>query len=686
VASADFQQRKLGPFLIGRRLGAGGMATVFAAREETQHVKRLVALKILSTNLAGDDAEHRAFLREAEIATRLEHPNIVRIFDVGDVQGTMYLAMELVHGTSVSALLKAAKGRPVPLPIALRIVSDVAGALHHAHELADANTGPLGVVHQDVSPQNVLVSYEGTVKLVDFGVARLGSLEGSRTETLRGKPSYASPEQIAGKNIDRRTDVFALGIITWELLTGERLFRRDTSAATYLAVIQAPIPYVREKNEEVPAAIADQIARALERDREIRFKTAEAYRMALANAAKEVGVAEATRQELAKWVNELAPPAFAKEELDREIITDPAPLPQSGLHAAAAIAATMASAPPKLIEASEVPDLDLPGPDLLASTPTKPVPKPTSTSAAPPEVHMPPPSAPGVAAAPSRPPSSPELGAPQVRQSSPQLRQSSPQVRQSSPSYGAQDAISLDHFGGDGFDDMEIERDGASSMPAQAMQARSSSAMRAAAPAAPMRQRVANTGLELAGQRSGLDRHYDDYEASTATKIVAAIVPVVVFGGAIAGLVKVAHKAHGIDVLRAMPHAFDGSSAAESGGVALVSLVLAFALGAFGFKFHPRSWALVASGGAMLLWALAMVTVTLASTGENPMPPDGVLLFPYLVPLSLVALALGILGRGRQMMLSDSIGRKVAGVPVAAVAAAVAFAAFETSKLVSLLH
>src|SRR6185295_8077231 len=134
------------------------------------------------------------------------------------------------------------------------------------------------------SPHNIMIGYDGVTKLVDFGVARLGMLEGSRTESLKGKPSYASPEQINGKNIDRRTDIFALGVVLWEMLAGQRLFRRETSAATYLAVLQDPIPDVREKSPSVPASVAEVVARALNRDREQRWPTAEAFRLALDEA------------------------------------------------------------------------------------------------------------------------------------------------------------------------------------------------------------------------------------------------------------------------------------------------------------------------------------------------------------------------------------------------------------------
>lgn len=247
-------------------------------------------------------------------------------------------------------------------------------------------------------------------------------------------------------------------------------------------------------------------------------------------------------------------------------------------------------------------------------------------------------------------------------------------------------SIDMDlHQGADDFD-MEIERESAtaSAMQASSHQAANATANRYNAPPPP--HRIASAGFELAAERKGLrPSDEEDYEPGAFAAFAAFAVPLVAFAGAVAALVKLAHHADGISMTGLLPRAFDGTSAAQSGAVALASLALSMFVGGVGLKLHPRSWALVASGGAMLVTALAMVTVTLASTGENPIPPDGVLLLPYLVPFAVLALGLGVVGRARQLMLRESIGNKLAGVPVAAIGGAIAFVAFELSKLASLL-
>lgn len=579
--------KRLGPYTLGRKLGAGGMATVYAARADGAPPGELIALKVLSAELAGDGGDqHRAFLREAAIATRLVHPNIVRTFHVGDHDGRLVLAMELVHGVSLGKLQKTAPG-PLPLDVALRIATDVARALHAAHELADPARGPLGLVHQDVSPHNILVGYDGVTKLVDFGVARLASIDGTRTESLKGKPSYASPEQVDGKHIDRRTDVFALGVVLWEMLTGARLFRRDTSPATYVAVLKAPIPDVRELVPTVPEAVARVTARALDRDREARYPTAEALRAAL-DEARGLDIPEASDEEIAIWVARLVAPELAFPELRRE-----------------------------LDEVTAVPDLEVPAPSRRAA----PAPAP-------------PRSTPAAAAAPV------DTG--------------------------------IDEL------DMEIERDGAMAALASMQSATSVRAPIVASTA---------TGLEVAHTRPvGAPRRaaFDDDEPSPLARALAFAAAVVVAGGAAAALVKLAHRAGGRAIAAMLPHAFDATSALQSGIVSGVLLVLSIGLGFAGLRLRPRSWAMVVSGGAMLLASLAMVTVTLLSTEENPGDVDGVLVIPYLVPLATFALALGVAGRAARLFAREGAASKLAAVPAAAIAGALAFLAIETSPLAGL--
>jgi serine/threonine-protein kinase len=306
--------------LLGRRIGAGGMAAVFAARQQgPRGIGRLVAVKVMSTAIADDPAFQRMFLRELTIATRLEHRNVVRVYEVGEDDGDFYLAMELVNGASLAAILRDSTG-PIPTAIALRVATEVARGLHAAHELTDAEGRPLGLVHQDVTPQNVMVAYDGTVKLLDFGVARLGAVDASRTETIRGKPSYLAPEQVSMGHIDRRTDVFALGIVAFEILAGRKLFGGDSLQAKCLAVLDGPIPDVRSVAPHVPAAVAEVVDRALSRDAAQRFESADEMRRALTAAGIAAGLPDLDESEVAAWASAAVPPAWTAAELEREIL------------------------------------------------------------------------------------------------------------------------------------------------------------------------------------------------------------------------------------------------------------------------------------------------------------------------------------------------------------------------------
>jgi serine/threonine-protein kinase len=311
--------RRSGALSIGRRIGAGGMATVFAALQRGPGgVSRLVAVKLIAPAYGRDASFRKMFLREARIAARLEHPNIVRVYEVAEIGEELQLAMELVHGATLSSLMRAAAG-PLPVPIAARVVADAARGLHAAHEVTDADGVPLGLVHQDVSPQNILVGYDGATKLLDFGVARLGAEDLSRTETVRGKPAYLAPEQLAGEKVDRRTDVFALGIVLYELLTGQRLFSRGSLAETHLAVA-AHADVDPAAMTLVAGPIADVVRRALRRAPADRFASAEAMRAALIEACDSAGVRLADEADTGAWARATTPPDFEPPEIEREIL------------------------------------------------------------------------------------------------------------------------------------------------------------------------------------------------------------------------------------------------------------------------------------------------------------------------------------------------------------------------------
>jgi serine/threonine-protein kinase len=278
-AAAD---ARIGRYRLIGRLAKGGMAEAFLALSgELPGLRTLVVVKRILPHLAADEEFVRMFLDEARIGAMLDHPNIPRIIEVGHDEDGYFLAMEAVPGKTLSAILRRAARRERPLgqADAAFIVGRAAAALGYAHAHTDADGRPLNIVHRDVSPENILVSFEGAVKVIDFGIA---SAHGRMSETLvgglKGKVEYMSPEQAAGAPVDHRSDVFSLGVVLWEALSGRRLFRRDTDLAVMRAISNEPIP-----RPSGPRPIAPRLERivmtALERAPEDRFQ--DAHEMAL---------------------------------------------------------------------------------------------------------------------------------------------------------------------------------------------------------------------------------------------------------------------------------------------------------------------------------------------------------------------------------------------------------------------
>jgi serine/threonine protein kinase len=236
-----------------------------------------VVLKKVLPHLACNPEFIDMFLDEARIASLLDHPNVVRIYEVGRSDHEYFLAMELVQGKPLQALLRKAHETQASMlepRLAAFIVAQAAAGLHHAHNLTDPLGNTLGLVHRDVSPQNILLSFEGSVKVIDFGVARaLGRITETQTGGMKGKFGYMSPEQARGEDLDLRADIFALGVVLWESVTGRRLFQRDNDLATMRALIYDPIP---KPSSVVPVAegLEAIILRALTRDPAVRFQTA----------------------------------------------------------------------------------------------------------------------------------------------------------------------------------------------------------------------------------------------------------------------------------------------------------------------------------------------------------------------------------------------------------------------------
>lgn len=276
----------LGRYELLVRIGRGGMASVWVARERSavSGTQRLVAVKAMLPELAAHSEFRAMFLREVQLIQAISHEHVVRVFEVSEDRGTLYMAMEWVEGDSLRNVIKAAKSRgALPSEIAVRIAADSAAGLHAAHELRDWSGELRGVVHCDVSPHNILLGIDGKAKLVDFGIANaLGSLDPSSDgDKIKGKLSYMSPEQARGEQVDRRTDIFALGIVLFEMTTGEQLFKGRDAPHTLELVRHGAIPRPSHLNPRYPLGLEAVVMQALDRDPERRFQSAAEFEQAL---------------------------------------------------------------------------------------------------------------------------------------------------------------------------------------------------------------------------------------------------------------------------------------------------------------------------------------------------------------------------------------------------------------------
>jgi eukaryotic-like serine/threonine-protein kinase len=272
-----------GGFLLVDRVAIGGMAEVFAAVRPDDRPARLYAVKRILPTLAEDEELVRMFLDEARLVVQLDHPGIVPVHELGRLEAGYYMAMDYVAGRDLGGVIGGAgeRGERVPVPLAAHVAWRVADALDHAHRRRDASGGELRVVHRDVSPANVLLGFDGTVRLIDFGIAQAAFRAGPHRAVLRGKFGYMSPEMVRGVPVDRRSDVFALGIVLHELLTGERLFTGPSALAVMERVRAADVRPPSARNPSVPEALDAVFLRALDRDPEARFGWASELRDAL---------------------------------------------------------------------------------------------------------------------------------------------------------------------------------------------------------------------------------------------------------------------------------------------------------------------------------------------------------------------------------------------------------------------
>ncbi len=291
--------RELGGYEVLAKLKAGGMATLYLGRRKgVAGFSRLVAIKFVHEHLAEDQDFVRMFVNEALLQSRITHPNVVHVEELGELEGQHFLVMEYVHGCALSQLLRtlARRDRALSPELAVYIAMQIAAGLHAAHELRDEHGKSLGVVHRDVSPDNVLLAYEGHVKLIDFGVAKVeASVQKTSAGTLKGKLRYMSPEQANGRSVDRRTDVYALSIVLWEMLTMRRLFH-EPDQLLLLDLVRAPrVPPPSSVRAGIPPALEAVVMKALSIDPAARYANTQEMRRALAEALPSALLTEPTQ-------------------------------------------------------------------------------------------------------------------------------------------------------------------------------------------------------------------------------------------------------------------------------------------------------------------------------------------------------------------------------------------------------
>ncbi|MCR9162531.1 MAG: serine/threonine protein kinase [Nannocystaceae bacterium] len=282
---------RIGGFLLQERLGAGGMAEVFLAARAGPERTELAALKRLLPHLTFDAEFVRMFLAEVKLTSELDHPGIAKVLEYGTGEGGHFLAMEYVHGHDVRAVLAKVSDRGAELGFALGVIADLADALHYAHEFRSSDGRVQGLVHRDVSPSNVRIATDGSVKLIDFGIAHVaGHTRMTKAGTVKGKVGYMSPEQCRAEAVDRRTDVFALGVMLYELTTGRRAFFGSTDLETLARIIQGQYASPQAVKPELPTEIAALIVRMLESRPSKRPSTTAAVSEALRGFAARAGL------------------------------------------------------------------------------------------------------------------------------------------------------------------------------------------------------------------------------------------------------------------------------------------------------------------------------------------------------------------------------------------------------------
>lgn len=305
--------RVLGRYALFGEIGSGGMATVHLGRlAGPKGFSRLVAIKQLHAHVSTDPRWVTRFIDEAHLASRIQHPNVVTTLDIVTAEDEVFLVMEYVHGESLATLIRRGKqlGEALPLPCVVGVLVGALYGLHAAHVATSDLREPLGIVHCDVSPQNILVGVDGVPRVLDFGVAKAAlDPDAGDAGDATGKMSYMAPEQLGDDIVDCRTDVFAAGVVLWEALCGRRLFAGSDAGEILGKLVTADIPEPREYLHDIPPAINRATMRALERDPERRFQTARDFAIAL----EESGT-RASQRAIGEWVQRLGGEALVDRE------------------------------------------------------------------------------------------------------------------------------------------------------------------------------------------------------------------------------------------------------------------------------------------------------------------------------------------------------------------------------------
>jgi len=313
---SSFEPEAFGRYFLVDKIATGGMAEIFKAKTFGHAgFENLVVIKRILSHLSENDDFVDMFVDEAKVSVALQHANIVRVYDFGRVLDNYYIAMECVDGKDVRAILRklGRKGRHIPMEFVLYVAHEVCKGLSYAHNKEDLSENSFGIVHRDMSPSNVLVSYDGEVKIADFGIAKAKQNTYNTADgVLKGKFEYMSPEQARGEVVDARSDLFSVGILLHEMLTGRRLFKAESDVATLEAIKAAEVRPPSEANPRVPTATDAAVLKALTRDRETRYQDAAQLQQAIRRLLP--APPDQLQQEFSTWLRQVF-----QEEINTEV-------------------------------------------------------------------------------------------------------------------------------------------------------------------------------------------------------------------------------------------------------------------------------------------------------------------------------------------------------------------------------